>query len=148
MGKKYVIRDNDAEYEVERVDEIGDDEIDNIESEVVDAFTPEEISALKRIAESANDILALIDNKPEEEPEEVVNEDVDEVVEDEEPDDEEIIVDTEEEPEYEPEEKYELRRTDSRRSIGAIERSHKKDSIDNHAESIEKAWGKRYGGTK
>lgn len=150
--KKYKIRDEDGnvmtveEEEVKEKDacaeQIDDDEM---------SLTSDEITALKSLAGVADKLMALLnkdvtdDDKEIEKKTQIVKKksDDDDEEEIEKEDEDEEIVDTDED----VEEAIVKKTTDSRRSIGAIERHQKAtDSEFDKEDEIAQAWAKRYGG--
>jgi hypothetical protein len=148
--KRYYVRDNDDEYEVEEIEEQSDaTETPAAASAPAEApaegahdaetLTDEEIAALKGLAKVADKLIAMIgttdscSDKDEEEEEEMHDEN------EEEEEEEEEIVDTDEE--------NSTKTCDSKKSFGAIERKTTKteDSVED-AMDIDAAWAKRYGG--
>ena len=140
---KYRIKDEDGKEVI--VEEMNDEEIEKVvdeepitEEPTSEALSPEEISALKRLAGVADKLVAMCeettDALEEIQPEEA-EEDEEEMVEDEEENPEEEIIDT--------------KAHDSKKSFGAIEKKKTSvdDSIDDDLE-IANAWAKRYGGAK
>ena len=116
--KKFYVRDADGEeYEVEEVEEV--EELDEGKNEVTEpALTADEIAALKKLAEVADRLIAIVETA-EEEP--VADEETEKT--------EEVI---------------ETKTNDSMRSFGAIETKKVVDeAIDN---GVDDAWTKRYGG--
>lgn len=140
--KKYKILDEDGnvmtieeEEDIKEKDacagQVNDDEM---------SLTSDEISALKSLAGVADKLMALI-NK------DVADKDAEEKSDDEEKikdeDEDEEIVDTDED----VEEAIVKKTTDSRRSVGAIEKRQKAaDSAFDKENEIAQAWAKRYGG--
>lgn len=148
--KKYKIRDEDGnvmtveEEEVKEKDacteQIKDDEM---------SLTSDEITALKSLAGVADKLMALLnkdvadDGEEVEKKSQVVKKESDDGEEETEEDDEEEIIDTDED----VEEAIVKKTTDSRHSVGAIERRQKTtDSDFDKEDEIAQAWAKRYGG--
>lgn len=145
MKKKYHIVDADgSEYEVEEIME-DEDESEMIEEKAEepevhdDLLSEEEIAALRRLAAVADKLIALTETSDEDEEiieneEDVCDEDAEIVKEK-----EEEVIDTCEEEETKP--------RDSKRSIGALEKTQKimNDSL---VDDVAEAWAKRYGGIK
>ena len=141
--KKYFIVDSDGnEFNVEEQLDAEETEVfeeKKFESPVEDEeITPEEISALKRLAAVADKLVALVETsdacgKDEDEEEEV---------------EEEEIIDAEEE-EFREEEIVDTdkKARDSKRSLGAIEKKRVRQD-DSLNDPIADAWAKRYGGIK
>lgn len=143
--KKFIIRDEEKEYEVEEVETEVETTPKDEEPASPASLSEEDIAALKKLASISDKLVALVEIEKDEhadEPEsEMLDEDEDE--EEIEEDDEEEIVDTDEELEK-------VKGHDSKKSIGAIAKKAKsKDSIaDAQEQDIASAWAKRYGGTK
>lgn len=145
MKKKYHIVDADgSEYEVEEIME-DEDKSEMVEEKVEETeahdelLSEDEIAALRRLAAVADKLIALTETSDEDEEiieneEDVCDED-EEVVEEK----EEEVIDTCEEEETKP--------RDSKRSIGALEKTQKimNDSL---VDDVAEAWAKRYGGIK
>lgn len=145
MKKKYHIVDADgSEYEVEEIME-DEDESEMIEEKAEepevhdDLLSEEEIAALRRLAAVADKLIALTETSDEDE--EIIENEEDVCDEDEEiaEEKEEEVIDTCEEEETKP--------RDSKRSIGALEKTQKimNDSL---VDDVAEAWAKRYGGIK
>ena len=139
--KKYKIRDEDGnvmtveEEEVKEKDacaeQVNDDEM---------SLTSDEISALKSLAGVADKLMALINKDVADEDAEEKSDDEEEIKDE---DEDEEIVDTDED----VEEAIVKKTTDSRRSVGAIEKRQKAaDSAFDKENEIAQAWAKRYGG--
>ena len=145
--KKFIIRDEDKEYEVEEVETDVDETQKDEEPASPASLSEDELAALKKLASISDKLIALVKIEKDEhanEPEsEMLDEDEDEeeTLEDEDKDENEEIVDTDEELDK-------VKGQDSKKSVGAIARKTKnKDSIaDAHEIDVAKAWSKRYGG--
>lgn len=146
MKKKYHIVDADgSEYEVEEIME-DEDKSEMVEEKVEETeahdelLSEDEIAALRRLAAVADKLIALTETSDEDE-EIIENEEEDVCDEDEEfvEEKEEEVIDTCEEEETKP--------RDSKRSIGALEKTQKimNDSL---VDDVAEAWAKRYGGIK
>lgn len=133
--KKFKIKDAETQEEFE-VEEVSD-EVEEIKKDDLD-LSPEEITALKKLAPIADKLIALleVENK-----EHAATEDADEdIVEDEDADDE--VADSKEEV-------IETIKKDSIASFGANEkRTSVSDSLDERELEVEDAWAKRYGGKR
>ena len=139
--KKYKILDEDGnvmtieeEEDIKEKDacagQVNDDEM---------SLTSDEISALKSLAGVADKLMALINKDVADEDAEEKSDNEEEIEEDE----DEEIVDTDED----VEEAIVKKTTDSRRSVGAIEKRQKAaDSAFDKENEIAQAWAKRYGG--
>lgn len=144
--KKYKILDEDGN--VMTIEEEDIKEKDACAEQVNDdemSLTSDEITALKSLAGVADKLMAILDNDVTDDDEEV--EKKSQVVKKESYDDEEEtneeIVDTDED----VEEAIVKKTTDSRHSVGAIERRQKTiDSAFDKEDEIAQAWAKRYGG--
>lgn len=126
---KFNIRDVDGnEYNVEEVEETT--AVDNeFYPDADNALSTDEIASLKKLANIADKLCALIDEPK-------VEEDADEDIEDDEEQIEEVI-DTS------------IRAKDSiKKSVGAIETSKSKANDAIEADVVSEAWAKRYGGKK
>ena len=139
--KKYKIHDEDGnvmtieEEDVKEKDacaeQVNDDEM---------SLTSDEISALKSLAGVADKLMALINKDVTDEDAEEKSDDEEEIKDE---DEDEEIVDTDED----VEEAIVKKTTDSRRSVGAIEKRQKTaDSAFDKENEIAQAWAKRYGG--
>lgn len=143
---KYRIKDEDGKEVI--VEEMNDEEVDVMENEepIVDeptseSLSPEEISALKRLAAVADKLVGMCEGTTD------ALEEIQPEVKDDEAEEEEMIEDEDENPE---EEIIDTKARDSKKSFGAIEKREKssiEDSIDSDVE-IADAWAKRYGGAK
>lgn len=148
--KRYYVRDDDDEYEVEEIEEQSDATETPAAAEApaeapaegahdAETLTDEEIAALKGLAKVADKLIAMLgtsdscsDEDEEEEEEEMHDEEEKE-------EEEEEVVDTDEE--------TSTKSCDSKKSFGAIERkTTAEDSLDDSAMDIDAAWAKRYGG--
>ena len=131
--KKFIIKDEEGQqFEVTETDEeLPEESSEEFEMHDDESFTSDEIAALKELAKRSADLLKLL----------AVEEDEHEAVGDE----DDLDVDDEDE----KEEVIETKSTDSRKSVGSIEKTRAKDSakIDKEIE-IANAWSKRFNKTK
>lgn len=136
MPKKFIIKDEEGQqFEVTETDEELPEESSE-ESEMHDdeSFTSDEIAALKELARRSADLLKLLAVE-EEEHEAVGDEDEDLDVDDEDVDKKEEVIET--------------KSTDSRKSVGSIEKTRAKDSTNFNKEiEIANAWSKRFNKSK
>lgn len=136
MPKKFIIKDEEGQqFEVTETDEELTEESSE-ESEMHDdeSFTSDEIAALKELARRSADLLKLLAVE-EEEHEAVGDEDEDLDVDDEDADKKEEVIET--------------KSTDSRKSVGSIEKTRAKDSANFDKEiEIANAWSKRFNKSK
>lgn len=136
MPKKFIIKDEEGQqFEVTETDEELTEESSE-ESEMHDdeSFTSDEIAALKELARRSADLLKLLAVE-EEEHEAVGDEDEDLDVDDEDVDKKEEVIET--------------KSTDSRKSVGSIEKTRAKDSANFDKEiEIANAWSKRFNKSK
>lgn len=136
MPKKFIIKDEEGQqFEVTETDEELTEESSE-ESEMHDdeSFTSDEIAALKELARRSADLLKLLAVE-EEEHEAVGDEDEDLDVDDEDVDKKEEVIET--------------KSTDSRKSVGSIEKTRAKDSANFNKEiEIANAWSKRFNKSK
>lgn len=146
--KKYKIHDEDGNVMTVEEEEVKEKDAcsENIDDDM--SLTSEEIAALKSLAGVAGKLLALLDKDAAKEEGEKKSQVAKETSDDEEEieessDDDEEIIDTDEG----VEEAIVKKTTDSKRSVGAIEK-HKKtiDSAFDREDEIAQAWAKRYGG--
>lgn len=136
MPKKFIIKDEEGQqFEVTETDEDLTEESSE-ESEMHDdeSFTSDEIAALKELARRSADLLKLLAVE-EEEHEAVGDEDEDLDIDDEDVDKKEEVIET--------------KSTDSRKSVGSIEKTRAKDSANFDKEiEIANAWSKRFNKSK
>lgn len=136
MPKKFIIKDEEGQqFEITETDEELDEESSE-ESEMHDdeSFTSDEIAALKELARRSTDLLKLLAVE-EEEHEAVGDEDEDLDIDDEDVDKKEEVIET--------------KSTDSRKSVGSIEKTRAKDSANFDKEiEIANAWSKRFNKSK
>lgn len=147
--KKYKIRDEDGNVMTVEEEEVKEKDActEQIEDDEM-SLTSDEITALKSLAGVADKLMALLNKDVTDDDEEV--EKKSQVVkkesyddEEETDEDDEEIVDTDED----VEEAIVKKTTDSRHSVGAIERRQKTiDSAFDKEDEIAQAWAKRYGG--
>ena len=137
MPKKFIIKDEEGQqFEVTETDEELDEESSE-ESEMHDdeSFTSDEIAALKELAKRSADLLKLL--AVEEEEHEAVG------------DEDEEDLDIGDEDVDKKEEVIETKSTDSRKSVGSIEKTRAKDSANFNKEiEIANAWSKRFNKSK
>lgn len=132
---KFYVKDEDGtEYTAE---EISEEEIvpeEHIEPHD-EALSDDEISALKKLAEVADKLVALVADKVEDDDEDIDEEDNDEEEIKEVDEDEDEVVDTRK------------KSKDSKTSVGSLERKHlSRDSYDDLQENIADSWNKRFNG--
>ncbi len=146
MRKYHVIDEDGSEYQVEELDEElienSDDKVKDDEPEV-NGLSADEIAALKRLAGSADKLLALLEAKDSDMDEDnLVDEDEDKELDDEDEKEEEVI-DTDEE------EEDKKATHDSKKSFGSLETKKRKVVEDSSLDDeVSDAWAKRYGGLK
>lgn len=137
MPKKFIIKDEEGQqFEVTEADEELTEESSE-ESEMHDdeSFTSDEIAALKELARRSADLLKLL--AVEEEEHEAVG------------DEDEEDLDIDDEDVDKKEEVIETKSTDSRKSVGSIEKTRAKDSANFNKEiEIANAWSKRFNKSK
>lgn len=135
MPKKFIIKDEEGQqFEVTETDEELPEESSE-ESEMHDdeSFTFDEIAALKELAKRSADLLKLL--AVEEDEHEAVGDEDDLDVDDEDVDEKEEVIET--------------KSTDSKKSVGSIEKTRAKDSANFNKEiEIANAWSKRFNKTK
>ena len=135
MPKKFIIKDEEGQqFEVTETDEELPEESSE-ESEMHDdeSFTSDEIAALKELAKRSADLLKLL--AVEEDEHEAVGDEDDLDVDDEDVDEKEEVIET--------------KSTDSKKSVGSIEKTRAKDSANFNKEiEIANAWSKRFNKSK
>lgn len=122
---KFFIKDEDGtQYEVEELKE------ETVTDE--SSLTEEDISALKKLASVADKLVSLVNTEDSDVDEDIDNENDEDITDSDEEDKDEKVV-----------------TTDSKRSVGAIEKKAKiEDSSLNENYEIEQAWAKRFNGGK
>ena len=135
MPKKFIIKDEEGQqFEVTETDEeLPEESFEESEMHDDESFTSDEIAALKELAKRSADLLKLL--AVEEEEHEAVGDEDDLDVDDEDVDEKEEVIET--------------KSTDSRKSVGSIEKTKAKDSANFNKEiEIANAWSKRFNKSK
>lgn len=137
MPKKFIIKDEEGQqFEVTETDEeLTEESSEEAEMHDDESFTSDEIAALKELAKRSADLLKLL--AVEEEEHEAVG------------DEDEEDLDIDDEDVDKKEEVIETKSTDSRKSVGSIEKTRAKDSANFDKEiEIANAWSKRFNKSK
>lgn len=137
MPKKFIIKDEEGQqFEVTETDEeLPEESFEESEMHDDESFTSDEIAALKELAKRSADLLKLL--AVEEEEHEAVG------------DEDEEDLDIDDEDVDKKEEVIETKSTDSRKSVGSIEKTRAKDSANFDKEiEIANAWSKRFNKSK
>ena len=135
MPKKFIIKDEEGQqFEVTETDEeLPEESSEETEMHDDESFTSDEIAALKELAKRSADLLKLL--AVEEEEHEAVGDEDDLDVDDEDVDEKEEVIET--------------KSTDSKKSVGSIEKTRAKDSANFNKEiEIANAWSKRFNKSK
>lgn len=135
MPKKFIIKDEEGQqFEVTETDEeLPEESSEETEMHDDESFTSDEIAALKELARRSADLLKLL--AVEEEEHEAVGDEDDLDIDDEDVDEKEEVIET--------------KSTDSRKSVGSIEKTRAKDSTNFNKEiEIANAWSKRFNKSK
>lgn len=135
MPKKFIIKDEEGQqFEVTETDEeLPEESSEETEMHDDESFTSDEIAALKELAKRSADLLKLL--AVEEEEHEAVGDEDD--------------LDVDDEDVNEKEEVIETKSTDSKKSVGSIEKTRAKDSANFNREiEIANAWSKRFNKSK
>lgn len=137
MPKKFIIKDEEGQqFEVTETDEeLPEESSEETEMHDDESFSSDEIAALKELAKRSADLLKLL--AVEEEEHEAVG------------DEDEEDLDIDDEDVDKKEEVIETKSTDSRKSVGSIEKTKAKDSANFDKEiEIANAWSKRFNKSK
>ena len=135
MPKKFIIKDEEGQqFEVTETDEeLPEESSEETEMHDDESFTSDEIAALKELAKRSADLLKLL--AVEEDEHEAVGDEDDLDVDDEDVDEKEEVIET--------------KSTDSKKSVGSIEKTRAKDSANFNKEiEIANAWCKRVNKSK
>ena len=135
MPKKFIIKDEEGQqFEVTETDEeLPEESSEETEMHDDESFTSDEIAALKELAKRSADLLKLL--AVEEDEHEAVGDEDDLDIDDEDVDEKEEVIET--------------KSTDSKKSVGSIEKTRAKDSANFNKEiEIANAWSKRFNKTK
>ena len=135
MPKKFIIKDEEGQqFEVTETDEeLPEESSEETEMHDDESFTSDEIAALKELAKRSADLLKLL--AVEEDEHEAVGDEDDLDVDDEDVDEKEEVIET--------------KSTDSKKSVGSIEKTRAKDSANFNKEiEIANAWSKRFNKSK